>query len=698
MFYKGEIPFVRLLIPLILGIIFGMQELRVDSIKIGIVFFLIAAVTISFLNFFYKQWLIFRKRWIPGILIHLFLFITGFILTVQTSQLFDLNHFSKSQGNALIVRVISEPKLSADIIRFVVNTEKLIQTKGDISVIGKLLIALKIDPDKPIQINYGDVLLIDNKFNELDPPFNPSEFNFKAYLANQQIYHQTFINQNQLSLISRNKGNRVIAFSLDLRQQLVQKFQQYLPDKDASSIASTLILGYRADLSKEIVNAFSKTGTMHVLSVSGMHVAIVCLLLNFLLKPLSRNKELNYLRVIILISAIWFYTLISGFSPSACRAATMLTFVIAGKALNRNLNTYNLLAISAFLLLLINPFYLVDVGFQLSYLAVFGLIYLHPKIYHSLHIENKFLNPVWNYSALSIAATLATFPISIYYFHQFPIYFLISNLFIVIPVVVIMYAGIAFLFIPFELILDPLGLFINWMILMVNRILFSIENLPFASIGGLWISHFQNILLYLILLSLIMIFSFKNRLAMKALVPLLFIFFISISYKVYTDLNRHEILFFGLRKNSAIAYIYEGKGTLVSDFPSGDQTKFFSVYPSIDSRNAKPLKLLNYNDQFSSPGLFSSANFLQFGNYKLLRWTPDFNQQSFNERLKVNAVLISLNPRTDIKSISKFVDFKMLLIDATNPDYKIIQWKTEAENLKIPVRVLKKQMAYVLEF
>ena len=692
MFYKGEIPFVRLLIPLILGIVSAMYWQ--NSFKIGIVFFLFISLALLFLNLRYKSWFIFKKRWIAGIVIHCFLLIAGFILTNNSSQLFDPNHFSKTQGNALIVKVISEPKVSGDILRFSVNAEQVVQFKKTIPVDGKLLIALKLDPGKPLQLNYGDVLLIDNKFNELDPPFNPSEFNFKGYLANQQIYHQTFINRNQLLLIERNAGNKIIAFALNLRKKLVQKYQDYLPDKEASSMASTLILGYRADLSKEVISAFSKTGTMHVLSVSGMHVGIVCLLLNFLLKPLNRNNKLKILRVIILIFSIWFYTMLTGFSPSACRAAMMLTFVIAGKAFNKNQNTYNLLAISAFLLLLTNPFYLVDVGFQLSYMAVFGLVYLHPKIYHSIHIQNRFVNSVWNYSALSIAAQLATFPISIYYFHQFPLYFLLSNLFIVIPVALIMYLGIAFLFIPFDVLLEPLGLLLNWMILMVNRILISIEHLPFSSLSGLWISQTQNILLYLILASLIAIISFKNKLAFKLIMPLIFLYSISISYKVYTDLNRHELLFYSLRKNSAIAYFHNGMSTLISDLPADDQTKLFSIKPSLDSKNANPVKWITFKDLVSLPGLICSPDFLQFGDYRVVRWTPDFNYLVFSQRLKVNAVMISQNPKTDLQNILKFIDFDVLLIDATNPDYRIKKWQNEASQLKIPVHVLKKNPAF----
>jgi competence protein ComEC len=138
---------------------------------------------------------------------------------------------------------------------------------------------------------------------------------------------------------------------------------------------------------------------------------------------MSSSKKLIVLRAIIIIAVIWFYALLTGFSPSVCRSALMLSFVVLGKAMNKNQNTYNLIAISAFFLLLYDPYYLFDVGFQLSYLAVIGLVYFHPIIFDVFYIKNKLLEPIWSYCALSIAAQLATFPLSIYYFHQFRNFF-----------------------------------------------------------------------------------------------------------------------------------------------------------------------------------------------------------------------------------------------------------------------------------
>ena len=179
------------------------------------------------------------------------------------------------------------------------------------------MLALKFDTIQKLDLQYGDLCLIESKLKEIDPPYNPSEFNYKKYLSYQQIYHQSFINQKQLIKIDSNQGNPIKAFALNFRLQQVQKFNKYLKNEDAKAVAATLILGYRADLSQDILNAYGKTGTMHVLSVSGMHVAIVVVLLGYLL---AFNLEMDAI-------GIWF-GLLAGLTVSAVLLTARFYFLI----------------------------------------------------------------------------------------------------------------------------------------------------------------------------------------------------------------------------------------------------------------------------------------------------------------------------------------------------------------------------------
>ncbi|MDB5012950.1 MAG: hypothetical protein JWQ25_1152, partial [Daejeonella sp.] len=653
----------------------------------------------------YKSRIIYRNKWVIGASVHVLIFAAGIYLTIHISNRYSPNNFQNFHADALVVQVMSEPNTKGDIMRFESDVLNSIKGKTSKSVRGKLLIALKIDSVNPVKLNYGDVLLIPEHFTEVDPPFNPGEFDYRNFLANHQIYYQSFINYQQLKVLAHNQGNPFISYALGKRKQMVKKYYQYLDDKDAAAFASTLILGYKADLSPEIISAYSKTGTMHVLSVSGMHVGIVFIILGFFLKPMERNRQLRLVRAVFIISIIWFYSLITGFSPSVCRAAIMLTFFVFGKAINKKQNSYNLLAVSAFILLIYNPFYLVDVGFQLSYIAVFGLVYFHPKIYHLLNFNNWFLDKAWSYTALSLAAQLATFPLSIYYFHQFPVYFLISNLFIVLPVAVIMYAGILFLFIPSEIMwnipwktaLKPLGSLLNYLIGFTNHILYYIEHLPYSNWEKLWINLPQYILLYIVIGCAVWAFIHRSKLALTFALVTLLVFAGSITYHDISDSQKKEVVFFSLRKNFAIAYQSNLQTIVVTDLQVNDKTWSFSINPAVDQSGSKSKNVYHSVSQIENENYKLNSNFSQFGNYKILRWDKSFNKKQFSNSLMVDALILSGSPKIEIVDLIKNVHFTNLLIDATNPDYKIRQWKEEAEKLHLSVHVLKKNPAFIVK-
>ncbi|RZK98297.1 MAG: ComEC/Rec2 family competence protein, partial [Pedobacter sp.] len=230
-----------------------------------------------------------------------------------------------------------------------------------------------------------------------------------------------------------------------MRKEQVAYYRTIIKNDEAFAVATTLILGYRADLDKATLSTYSRTGTIHALSVSGMHVGLVYLVLNWLLSMMSHSKWTSVVKMLIILTCIWFYALLTGFSPSVLRSVIMLTVFIIANSFNRNTNNYNILAFTAFSLLVYNPYLIWDIGFQLSFLAVIGLIWLQPMIQGWLDTKIGWMNKLFSVIAMSLAAQIVTFPFSIYYFHQFPVYFLIGNLFIMIPIAGIMYLGILIL-------------------------------------------------------------------------------------------------------------------------------------------------------------------------------------------------------------------------------------------------------------
>jgi len=697
MVFKGEIPFVRLLIPLIFGIIVASNFAHSFIYSWGHILLVLIPILSLILLLVYKKYQIYRWAWGLGLLIYSFLALLSYSLTVHYSGKFDAEYFSSLKPEILLAKITNEPKLSAGIYRFETEVSAVYSKHAIQSSTGKLLVAIKVDSLTNKIFQYGDLLLVPSNYKDIEPSYNPSEFDYKSYLKSEQIYFQLFIEAAEVRIIARNAGNPVISYALSLRKRLVEKFIQYIPDSEASSLASTLILGYRADLNKDLIEAYSKTGTMHVLSVSGMHVGIVFLVLSLLLKAMNKNKKLILIRAIIIIGLIWFYSLLTGFSPSVCRSALMLSFVVLGKAIHKNQNTYNLMAISAFFLLLYDPFYLFDVGFQLSYLAVAGLVYFHPLIYNTLYIKNKIVDYIWSYSALSLAAQLATFPISVYYFHQFPMYFLLSNLLIVFPVAIIMYAGIVFLIIPFTTINELLGTFLNWLINFTNNILYKIEKLPFSAIDGLWINTFELFLITFLLILFIFWHSFQKKSVVWMGLLTVFILAISFSVKSVQNFTRHELIFYSLRKNTAIAYIYQGQSVIISDIDSLDKLMNYSIKPSISSRGIDKIYFLSLGEQFTTKDYWAGPQFMQFGNFRVLRWDNEFNNLVLSNKMDADVVLVKNINVLNLQNIKNQVNFKTLIIESNIPDYKLEKWLTEAKALNINCIKLKKNFAHVIK-
>src|ERR1700743_131576 len=297
--HKGEIPFIVLLLPFLAGIGLGIYFPTVPFILlIEIVLYSLAFVFIL-LNLVYKQLNLYKIKWLGGVFIHSILLLLGWVSVIHYDELNDQNHFSKKQANYLLVKVSNEPKLTGELLRFTAVVEANVLNDKRIPATGNLLITIKDSTAK--NLYYGDKLLIPSNYHDIEPPFNPAEFNYKKYLANQNIHYQEFLYPHQFYLLNNNAGNSVIAYSLRLRQRLVEKFKKRMHSPEAIAVASTLILGYKADLSNDVLQAYSKTGTIHVLSVSGAHVAIIYLLMQWMLGFLNRYKHGKAIKAVLII-------------------------------------------------------------------------------------------------------------------------------------------------------------------------------------------------------------------------------------------------------------------------------------------------------------------------------------------------------------------------------------------------------------
>jgi competence protein ComEC len=693
MVFKSEIIFVRILFPFILGILLSyvcrsQYLLPVDALFAFVIFVFLLAI-----NLRYKQLKTSRYKPVIAGLITIFWFFFGGLISLANSMELRETYFGAQPSRCLKAWVSNEPQLKEGIWRAeltIVNSYH--QYKPKVAT-GKLMIALKSDSVKPIHLAYGDELLVSGNILPVEPGYNPGEFDFKAWLAAKNIYHQVFLNQVQVYQLLHKSGNPIIKYAINIRKRQVDIYRKLIRNDEAFAVASTLVLGYRADLSKETLAAYSKTGTIHALSVSGMHVGIIYIFLNWALFFLDRNRLLKIIKLVFICTLIWYYSMLTGFSPSVLRSAVMLTVYILAKAFNKNSNSYNILSFTAFCLLCYDPFLILDVGFQLSFLAVFGLIYLQPKIYNWFYFKNKWADKLWATIALSLAAQVTTFPLSIYYFHQFPIYFIFSNLFILLPLTLMMYLGIGILMLRLYF-LAPI---FEWIITFTNNGLKWIANLPFSGITAIWIDVWQLILLSLALsIFVLAVVNYKKSLLLTAFV--LFVIFQGLgSYSELIAFKQKKILFFSLRKNYAAAFIDGKKAILITDLTIGDKNYGFFVKPALEKLRIASVVFIKWRQDTVVHSFAKKEQQISFHHYRLLLVDERLNFKKIMSLPKFDVVWLHQYSKKSVLDLRSEVLFSKLIIDASIRDYLITRYEQEANKVDVPFYTLKKKNSYLIE-
>ncbi|MBQ8055313.1 MAG: ComEC/Rec2 family competence protein, partial [Paludibacteraceae bacterium] len=385
---------------------------------------------------------------------------------------------------------------------------------------------------------------------------NPNNFDYADYLYKKRFYTTSYITQNQWILIGKNQSFQIKKWSNNIRNHLLNIYKKYGLTNDTFAIASAISLGYKDELSEEIKEQFSQSGASHILAVSGLHVGIIFLVISKILYPFNRNKHLRLLKLIIILLLLWGYALITGLSASVVRSTIMFSIIALGTTLKRNSNIYNSISIAAFFMLIYNPFYLLDISFQLSFSAVIGIVFIEKKIENLLTPKNKLGQACWTLICVSIASQLATLPFTIYYFHQFPNYFILTNLFVIFLTTFIVYTAITLLIIsPITNLASIFGLLFKYEIRLLNFIVKFISDLPHSHTKNLWINPLETLMLALFIYCFIFfVFYKKNRHFHYALMCLI-IYFISRNIQLYHQLHHPQIIVYSNKNEPCIQFI-----------------------------------------------------------------------------------------------------------------------------------------------
>lgn len=688
--YRGHVPFVRILLFFIFGILCGYWiEPNLKWYRIGRIFLLTTFLFFILIHFTIK-WE--RSSVYLGMLFFLGIFCMGWIMKWKTHPIIQIGHFSHFETDALIGIVNEEPKFTGQYLRFQLKIKKGVN-KGEYTPMeGLLLVNLKVDSVGD-ELRYGDQLVIRANYREVSPPYNPGEFNYRAFLANSNIWHTSFVEKIQLKKIDNKKGSTLIYNAIALRQRKIEKFEKYLKDKNALPIASALVLGYRQTMEKEVASVFADTGTIHVLAVSGLHVGIVFVVFSALLFWMNANKRLKLAKGIILILLIWFYALITGFSPSVLRAAIMISFTLIAQHFVKDGNIYNTIAASALMLLLFEPKFIMNVGFQLSYLAVIGIIYLYPILKDIFSIKNRLLRGLWNYSVLSLSAQLITFPLVMYYFSSFPLYFLPANLFIILPATLIVYLGFALLIVPNIFFSSLIGQILERLILFSKNTLEHFAQLPFAKINGISLSPLQVILIYAFLLSLVFAFTLrKKQMFYSSVLVLIALATLRLQEDIFIK-DKAEFRLHNENRGLAIGISKKGEYILYADSLFVTTKGYSYLLETIKLEKGRDkIKEITFPSSYGSTNILIEKNVVQVKDKRMVVYDEIPAISSF---LAADMLLIRNNVKADLSTIRKNISFKKLIIDGSNSDQNIEHYAKEAERLSVPFYVLKDNFAYV---
>lgn len=656
-----EVPFVRLLLPLLLGFLLSKWLTLLPFYAASGILGCILLQQLYQRSELRSRW---RWRFVPGILFFIALVLLGTALPTwkDAGQRPDhIRHFQDNPADSawLLLRLIETPEPKARSIKIVAEARWLEKNDSSQVVQGKVLLYLQKD-SLAATLQPGDFLWIPNRLQPPEGPVNPGAFDYRNYLFQQQIYVQAYFPAGSWKKAGKDRHTRLKDLALALRTKALMQLHRYLGHGPESGLAAALIFGYRAELPPQLVQAYANSGAIHVLAVSGLHTGILYLLLQACFKPLRRIRKLRFLPPLMVLLGLWAYALVAGLPPSVNRAATMCSFMVVASEIKRKTLIYNTLAATAFLLLLLNPAWLYYVGFQLSFFAVLGIVFLQKRIYGLWTIKNKFGDYLWQLTAVAFAAQLLTMPLGLYYFHQFPTYFWLSNWLVIPLATVLLGGGLLLLAVSsFPMVAALLGKVLHWLIYWQNKLIVGIDQLPAAVWSG-WSLTFPMLgLLFLTILLGCSWLIYKQRttfwLAWTATVGLCVLAFI----EQWRWEQQNQLTIYHLPKKTAFS-IFSGRQALWYGFDDETDRRFVQQAHLLQSG----IRISNYPEQDTLSGLIC------VNDLKILRLTKK-NRLWLKHPgpLKFDYVLLSGQPFIDTTGLRQRLEVKRILLDGSNSRY-----------------------------
>lgn len=582
------------------------------------------------------------------------------------------SHFIKDKENVIEGNITERLKPSDFYERYLLQVKYVNAGKAN----GKILILSPCNK----KLNISDRLLLTQDPEPIRKPLNPAGFDYANYMANKNIFGQYYLKDNYIITGKIKDFNYYIGA---LREELAHSFVIHHFKPKIQGVITALLLGQRQDMDAEISESYKDAGVMHVLAISGLHIAILFYTLSFITAPLKRLGRRGMLfQLVIILVVLWLFAFISGLSPSVVRAVIMFSFISTGLYINRKAPLINAIIISMLFMLIISPKQLFDVGFQLSYAAVTGIVIFQP-LYKKIHISKyRIVNYFIDTAVISTVAQLSVLPLTLYYFGQFPILFLVANIIVIPLTTAILILGIttlAFNFINNNIAL-LIGKVLSSLIELMNSFIGFISSLDYFTIKNIPFTQLLCILLYGLLFAVIAwLFnkSYKNSIAV--LTGILIFQTVYLTTKT-VKLNNEKLVIFHNYKSSTIAIKHKTNLTVITNEKNTADNKDILAYrkdnfnPNI---HTKPLtNILWHNEKnifiMDSTGIYSTG-------------------------IKPQLLIVTQSPKINFEEVITALEPKVVVADGTNYKYLISRWKATCKKYNIPFHATDEKGYYSIK-
>jgi competence protein ComEC len=682
-------PFLRFFSPLVAGIVLQWH----CQFNVQLSWFTLSfSIGLSVLSFFLSQYGRFQFSMVHGISVIMVFLSLGSLLTWYK----DIRHDPRWMGHQycsgdIVIAVLQEsPMAKTNSYKALATVKTLCRDHRYYSVCANVIIYFEKNVAVG-QLDFGASIAFSKPVQEIPGASNPGGFDYRRYCLFQGITHQAFLKNKEFVVLKDRHLTILPSILFPIRRKVLFILRKYVHGAKEQGLAEALLIGYKDDLDKNLVQSYTNTGVVHVIAISGLHLGLIYWLLVRLFAPLRKKKISKWMSPIMIIAGLWLFSFIAGAQPSVLRSAVMFTCIVLAESFSRKTSIYNSLAFSAFVLLCVNPFWLWDIGFQLSYSAVLSIVIFMKPVYSCFYIKNKIFDSIWKLNAVSIAAQLLTTPFSLYHFHQFPTYFILSNL-IAVPLSSIIVLGEIFLcaasIVPFIGFVS--GKILSWLISLMNAYIERVESLPFSLWEGLQINFVQAVLIILLIAAIASWLLAKEKFWIWPAMIALVVFSILRSVSFSQSRQQQKFIVYNIPKYEAMEVI-NGRNYLFfgdSELLANDFARNFHLKAS------HTLYRVSSGDSLAN--LFFRKQFIEFGSMRILLANHDFAVATCSRRVVIDVLILSRESKIHLLKLSKIVNVRQVVFDGSASPGKIKYWIKDCDSLGIPYHNVSVKGAFVM--